>query len=206
MNIVDCTDPTVSEFYQVRHSKSPCDPDKLIGHRSIPMASYLPRLSPLQVHTWRLETSLAWSVYTRLWMKAKKLLSTDSKVNQSTGLTLQKNYPPLIGRILRESTSQLQLPRSLIFSRPLNAIGTPYYNTLLLSSWTKSLVPSRPKYFPPPDVIPPQILNTMKLNDNIAYAAVPKELKGRRNMVADVKKDKGARFRSGKRADVSAPG
>jgi len=43
----------------------------------------------------------------------------------------------------------------------------------------------------------------MKLNDNIAYAAVPKELRGRRNMVADVKKDSGARFRSGKRTNVS---
>ena len=78
----------------------------------------------------------------------------------------------------------------------------PYYNTLLLSSWTKAFIPNRPKYFPPPDVIPPQILNTMKLNDNIAYAAVPKELRGRRNMVADVKKDSGARFRSGKRTNV----
>lgn len=80
----------------------------------------------------------------------------------------------------------------------------PYYNTLLLSSWTKAFVPSRQKYFPPPDVIPPQILSTMKLNDNIAYAAVPKELRGRRNMVADIKKDSGARFRSGKRTNVSA--
>lgn len=80
----------------------------------------------------------------------------------------------------------------------------PFYSTLLLSSWTKAFVPSRPKYFPPPDVIPPQILNTMKLNDNIAYAAVPKELRGRRNVVADPKKDSGARFRSGKRTNVSA--
>jgi len=77
-----------------------------------------------------------------------------------------------------------------------------HYNTLLLSSWTKAFIPSRPKYFPPPDVIPPQILNTMKLNDNIAYAAVPKELRGRRNVVPDVKKDSVARFRSGKRANV----
>ena len=44
----------------------------------------------------------------------------------------------------------------------------------------------------------------MKLNDNIAYAAVPKELRGRRNMVADVKKGSGARFRSGKRTNVRA--
>lgn len=99
--------------------------------------------------------------------------------------------------------SWLEIPQNLILPRPLNAIGMPYYNTLLLSSWTKAFVPSRPKYFPPPDVIPPQILNTMKLNDNIAYAPVPKELRGRRNVVADVKKDSGARFRSGKRGNVS---
>ena len=92
---------------------------------------------------------------------------------------------------------------SLIFLRPLNAIGMPHYNTLLMSSWTKAFISSRPKYFPPPDVIPPQILSTMKLNDNVAYAAVPKELRGRRNVVADIKKDSGARFRSGKRTNVS---
>ena len=100
------------------------------------------------------------------------------------------------------SFSELKLSDSLTLSSPLNAIGMPFYNTLLLSSWTKAFIPSRPKYFPPPEVIPPQILNSMKLNDNIAYAAVPKELRGRRNMVADVKKDSGARFRSGKRTNV----
>lgn len=99
--------------------------------------------------------------------------------------------------------SELQLLGNLTLSRPLNAIGMPHYNTLLLSSWTKAFTPNRPKYFPPPEVIPPQILNSMKLNDNIAYAAVPKELRGRRNMVIDVKKDRGARFRSGQRVDVS---
>ena len=98
--------------------------------------------------------------------------------------------------------SYLQLLGHLTLPRPLNAIGMPHYNTLLLSSWTKAFTSGRPKHFPPPDVIPPQILNTMKLNDNIAYAAVPKELRGRRNVVADVKKDSGARFRSGKRTNV----
>jgi PAB-dependent poly(A)-specific ribonuclease subunit 2 len=37
----------------------------------------------------------------------------------------------------------------------------------------------------------------MKLNDNIAYAALPRELKGRRNMVSGSRNKKG-RFRSGK--------
>ncbi|KAH7903937.1 hypothetical protein BJ138DRAFT_1119902 [Hygrophoropsis aurantiaca] len=34
---------------------------------------------------------------------------------------------------------------------------------------------------PPPAKIPPQMLATMKMNDNVAYAASPKELRGRRN-------------------------
>jgi PAB-dependent poly(A)-specific ribonuclease subunit 2 len=37
--------------------------------------------------------------------------------------------------------------------------------------------------FSPPAKIPPQVLNTMKTNDNVAYAALPKELRGRPNMV-----------------------
>lgn len=125
------------------------------------------------------------------------------KVNQSTGLTLPRNCLILNGRTLCGSPSEPRTSGNLILSRPLNAIGMPYYNTLLLSSWTKASTPNRPKYFPPPEVIPPQILNSMKLNDNIAYAAVPKELRGRRNMVSDIKRDRGARFRSGPRVDVS---
>lgn len=54
-------------------------------------------------------------------------------------------------------------------------------------------------YFPPPAKIPQQVLNTMKINDNIAYAALPKELVGRRNVVPVEPKKPGARFRSGKR-------
>jgi PAB-dependent poly(A)-specific ribonuclease subunit 2 len=38
----------------------------------------------------------------------------------------------------------------------------------------------------------------MKLNDNVAYAALPKELKGRRNMVGVGSRNKKGRFRSGK--------
>lgn len=127
------------------------------------------------------------------------------KVGQSTGLTLKRNYLTLTGRIPRAFTLRATALRGLILSRPLNTIGLPHYNTLLLSSWTKAFTPNRPKFFPPPEVIPPQILNSVKLNDNIAYAAMPKELRGRRNMVTDVKKDRGARFRSGQRLDVSTP-
>jgi PAB-dependent poly(A)-specific ribonuclease subunit 2 len=45
----------------------------------------------------------------------------------------------------------------------------------------------------------------MKMNDNVAYAALPKELKGRRNMVFSARRNDYGRFRSGKQADnVSA--
>ncbi|KAJ6488514.1 ubiquitin carboxyl-terminal hydrolase-domain-containing protein [Mycena vitilis] len=79
---------------------------------------------------------------------------------------------------------------------PLNSIGLPHYESRLLSSWTPLFI-STPLNYPPPAKIPPQILATMKLNDNIAYAALPRELKGRRNMVSGSRNKKG-RFRSGK--------
>jgi PAB-dependent poly(A)-specific ribonuclease subunit 2 len=60
-------------------------------------------------------------------------------------------------------------------------------------------------YYPPPAKIPEQVLNTMKMNDNVAYAALPKELKGRRNMVSSGRQGDHGRFRSGKQTkDVSA--
>ncbi|KII89238.1 hypothetical protein PLICRDRAFT_160474 [Plicaturopsis crispa FD-325 SS-3] len=82
-------------------------------------------------------------------------------------------------------------------STPLNIIGMPYYDTQLLSSWTPQFVSTSINY-PPPAKIPPQILNTMKMNDNVAYAAMPKELKGRRNLAVTVPRKDNGRFRSGK--------
>ncbi|KAJ7349108.1 ubiquitin carboxyl-terminal hydrolase-domain-containing protein [Mycena albidolilacea] len=82
-------------------------------------------------------------------------------------------------------------------STPLNSIGLPYYESRLLSSWTPLFV-STPANYPPPAKIPPQVLATMKLNDNIAYAPLPRELKGRRNMVPAGSRNKKGRFRSGK--------
>lgn len=88
--------------------------------------------------------------------------------------------------------------------RPLNSIGLPYYDHMLLSSWTPQFV-SNNLHYPPTAKIPPQILNTMKTKDNVAYAPLPKELKGRRNMVSTGRRGDQGRFRSGKRAsDVSA--
>lgn len=82
-------------------------------------------------------------------------------------------------------------------STPLNSIGMPHYNTLLLSSWTPRFV-SHGSHYPPPSKIPPQILSTMKVNENIAYAALPKELRGRRNRVQVTNTKDQGRFRSGK--------
>ncbi|KAH9934990.1 uncharacterized protein B0H18DRAFT_979313 [Fomitopsis serialis] len=69
-------------------------------------------------------------------------------------------------------------------STPMNVIGMPYYNEKLLSSWTPDFISSG-LHYPPPPKIPQIILNTMKINDNVAYAALPKELRGRRNSELD---------------------
>lgn len=72
----------------------------------------------------------------------------------------------------------------------------PYYNNLLFSSWSSKLLPpSSGLLSHPPPKIPSQILGTMKVNDNVAYAALPKELRGRRNVVVSQPRSKG-RFRS----------
>lgn len=73
----------------------------------------------------------------------------------------------------------------------------PFYESPLLSAWTPKFKSSTLNY-PPPQKIPLQILSTMKTNDNVAYAALPKELKGRRNVVAVVPQKNNGRFRSGK--------
>ncbi|GLB35065.1 putative catalytic subunit of the poly(A)-nuclease (PAN) deadenylation complex, one of two cytoplasmic mRNA deadenylases involved in mRNA turnover [Lyophyllum shimeji] len=88
---------------------------------------------------------------------------------------------------------------------PLNTVGLPFYDTPLLSAWTPQFVPTPVVYLPPPK-IPPQLLNTMKMKDNVAYAALPRELKGRRNTVAVDSQKYVGRFRSGKfrKADLDA--
>ncbi|KAA1471282.1 PAB-dependent poly-A-specific ribonuclease subunit PAN2 [Dentipellis sp. KUC8613] len=80
---------------------------------------------------------------------------------------------------------------------PLSSIGLPYYSSMLLSSWTPQFEPS-PLYSNVPAKIPPQVLSTMKYNDNIAYATLPRELKGRRNMVTTLPRKDQGRFRSGR--------
>lgn len=90
----------------------------------------------------------------------------------------------------------------ILCSRPLNSIGLPYYNSTLLSSWTPQL--ESVKVSTAPMKIPQSVLSAIKMNDGVAYAPLPRELKGRRNMITvAAPKDQG-RFRSGKpRNDVS---
>jgi hypothetical protein len=90
---------------------------------------------------------------------------------------------------------------NLLCSRPLNSIGLPFYNSPLLS-WTPQL--ESVKVSTAPMKIPQSVVSAIKMNDGIAYAPLPRELKGRRNMITvATPKDQG-RFRSGKpRSDVS---
>lgn len=73
----------------------------------------------------------------------------------------------------------------------------PYFDTQLLSVWPSNLSNKAPSYSPPPR-IPPQIISSMKFNENIAYASLPKELRGRRNVTNALPRREIGRFRSGK--------
>ncbi|KAI0637414.1 ubiquitin carboxyl-terminal hydrolase-domain-containing protein [Trametes polyzona] len=86
---------------------------------------------------------------------------------------------------------------------PLSSVGMPYYDALLLSSWTRDFIPGS-LYFPPPAKIPQQVLSSMKINDSIAYATLPKELRGKRNLAPAAPKKTGGRFRSGKMRRVDS--
>ncbi|KAJ8496912.1 hypothetical protein ONZ45_g12250 [Pleurotus djamor] len=78
---------------------------------------------------------------------------------------------------------------------------------MLLSSYSRNLQ-TIPAQYPPPQRIPPQVLNTMKALNGMAYATLPKELKGRRNCVVATQSQH-SRFRSGKsrgsQSDVESP-
>lgn len=102
-----------------------------------------------------------------------------------------------------DSTSVYSFPSSFrcplkipCLCRPLNTIGMPHYKATLLSSWTPKFLPSS-LYYPPAAKIPNQILNSIRVNEFVSYAPMPKELQGKRN-VAIVPKMNQGRFRSGK--------
>jgi PAB-dependent poly(A)-specific ribonuclease subunit 2 len=84
---------------------------------------------------------------------------------------------------------------------PLSSIGMPYFTTPLFSAfggWDSSTVPAAEQ------VIPPQILQSMKTVDGVGYASLPKELRGMRNVLYKAQVDKGeaGRFRSDRRGNV----
>ncbi|KIM28988.1 hypothetical protein M408DRAFT_329031 [Serendipita vermifera MAFF 305830] len=80
---------------------------------------------------------------------------------------------------------------------PLNAIGVPYYSDYLLSAYDKDFQ-SVPEYYPPPMKIPPQIMSSLRQVDGLAFAQMPKELQGRRNVISTAGPKRQGRFRSEK--------
>jgi hypothetical protein len=134
-----------------------------------------------------------------------RCLSTGLTASQFLGWILQRPSLKFTGLSQRKSCIDLvSSNRSLTGTpcRPLSSIGLPFYDAPLLSSWSPPVLAA--PYYPPAARIPPQILQTMKTNDNVAYAPLPKELRGRRNLVTAGAKKDSARFRSGKgRKEVS---
>lgn len=80
----------------------------------------------------------------------------------------------------------------------------PAYNEMLLSSWTPKFLPSNPTW-PPPPKIPQQVLNDLQMRHGLLSAALPRDLKGKRNVVPTLSKGRSeGRFRSdrGRRSSV----
>ena len=127
----------------------------------------------------------------------------DTKVSLSNGQIRPIRYQRSSGPTERKFRLRFMLVSYILLcSRPLNSIGLPFYNAPLLSSWTPQL--ESVKVSTAPMKIPQSVSSAIKMNDGIAYAPLPRELKGHRNMVTvAIPKDQG-RFRSGKlRSDVS---
>ncbi|PVG02168.1 hypothetical protein CPB86DRAFT_811668 [Serendipita vermifera] len=78
---------------------------------------------------------------------------------------------------------------------PLSSIGMPYYTDYLLSSWDKDFQ-SVPEYYPPPMKIPPQIMTSLKKVDELSFASMPRELRGKRNVLPSLGPKRQGRFRS----------
>ena len=151
---------------------------------------------PLTAPTWR--SAIRLEQYTCYHKQKTGHHIMGLKARLSLGLTAQHPYQRLNGLELRAQTI---IVFDFLFIcccfRPLNSIGVPYFDSQLLSAWPSNLHTKSATY-PPPAKIPPQILSTMKYNQNIAYASLPKELRGRRNMTTAEPRKGGARFRSGK--------
>ena len=73
----------------------------------------------------------------------------------------------------------------------------PYYSDYLLSAYDKDFQ-SVPEYYPPPMKIPPQILSSLRQVDGLAFAQMPRELQGKRNVISTAGPKRQGRFRSEK--------
>ena len=88
----------------------------------------------------------------------------------------------------------------------------PYYSDSLLSNFSPmEYAPVTSPFFNPPEPLPASVLSTMRMVDFVGYAAVPKELKGKRYTVkagpgggkratdsGQARRNSGPRFRSDK--------
>ena len=96
---------------------------------------------------------------------------------------------------------------------PLSMVGMPYYAEPLLSNYPVSdYAKNSSPFFNPPEPIPNSVLSTMKMVDFVGYATVPRELRGKRNVVTarpgagqnvkgrNGRRDSAPRFRSEKNA------
>ncbi|CAK9784309.1 putative subunit of the Pan2p-Pan3p poly(A)-ribonuclease complex [Cutaneotrichosporon oleaginosum] len=67
---------------------------------------------------------------------------------------------------------------------PLNVIGVPHYEDPLLSNFSPAdYATVYSPFFNPPEQIPQSILATLQYQDFVGYGQLPKEFKGRRNVV-----------------------
>lgn len=72
----------------------------------------------------------------------------------------------------------------------------PFYDNELLSYYDYPLAPASTAV-PPPQKIPPQVLSSVRVQDHLQYAILPKELRGQRNVVKSTpKRMVEGRFRS----------
>lgn len=63
-------------------------------------------------------------------------------------------------------------------------LGMPYYGKPLLSNFSISeYATASSPILNPPQAIPPTVLSSMRVIDGVGYAPLPKELKGKRNVV-----------------------
>jgi PAB-dependent poly(A)-specific ribonuclease subunit 2 len=70
------------------------------------------------------------------------------------------------------------------FASPLNVIGLPFYDDPLLSNFSLAgYATSSSPLFNSSPAVPVNVLSNMRIIDGVGYAPLPRELKGKRNVV-----------------------